>query len=58
MSKRPLNEALFSIQGVNPGLNTREELNTISLQQTTGKVICERLTFVYYYLNNNNIRFL
>jgi hypothetical protein len=50
MNKRPLNDTIFSIQGINPGFTLREEANNVPLQQTPGKVVLKR--FVYYYLNN------
>ncbi|CAF1517823.1 unnamed protein product [Adineta steineri] len=60
MNKRPLNDAAFSIQGVNPGLNTREELTTNSSQQTAGRIICERqqLLACPYLQNNEQIKLL
>lgn len=43
MNKRPVNDAAFSIQGVNRGLNARDEANTTLSPQTNGRVICEKL---------------
>ena len=42
MNKRSLNDTVFSIQGVNPGFQTREEQNSIPSQQSTGKVVLKR----------------
>ncbi|CAM4744928.1 unnamed protein product [Rotaria magnacalcarata] len=42
MNKRSLNDTVFGIQGVNPGLTAREDANAIQAQQSTGKVVLKR----------------
>ncbi|CAF0968218.1 unnamed protein product [Adineta ricciae] len=61
MNKRPVNGAPFSIQGVNRGLNAREETNATSSPQTNGRVICEKqqlLACPYFQNNNEQIKLL
>lgn len=44
MNKKTLNDSVFSIQGVNPGFNLREDSQTHNQPQTTpGKVVLKRL---------------
>ncbi|CAF4219632.1 unnamed protein product [Rotaria socialis] len=42
MNKRSLNDTVFGIQGVNPGLTAREDANALQAQQSTGKVVLKR----------------
>ncbi|UJR37679.1 hypothetical protein I4U23_030374 [Adineta vaga] len=55
MNKRPLNDTAFSVQGVNPGLTSREESTTNSSLQNSGRVICEKQQLLACpYLQNTN----
>jgi Leucine-rich repeat (LRR) protein len=49
MSKRSLNDTVFSIQGVNPGFTARDEQNPVPSQQTTGKVVLKRLIYLFIF---------
>jgi hypothetical protein len=56
MTKRSLNDTVFSIQGIHPGFTARDESNNIPPQQSTGKVVLKK--FVCCSKDENKMFFL
>jgi Leucine-rich repeat (LRR) protein len=57
MNKKSLNDTVFTIQGVNPGFNTRDESNNSSSQPTPGKVVLKRFYLLFMIIWLINISF-